>query len=349
MKKLLQTINELLNKGEDIVLTTISDQSGSTPRVVGTKMVVKRDGTIAGTIGGGIVEAAVINEARQCFEQQESRLRFFDLTNDAAAESDMICGGSLTIFLEYIAADSNNKQVFQTLYETISGGKRAALVCGLNGNNRMQRFVVDAKGTPSNGDVPAGLLTEVKRVRTTTSAATVVEYEGAEYLVSYFSVNGQLFIVGCGHVAACTADAAAKVGFRVTAMDDRAEFANRDRFPTADEIRVLDSFDDCFADYDINSESFLVIVTRGHMHDLDVLAQALQTDAGYIGMIGSRKKRDAIYSRLLDRGITPEQLNRVHSPIGLSIEADTPEEIAISITAELIYKRATDNKRWQLM
>lgn len=348
MKKLLQDINALLQADEDIVLTTISGQSGSTPRVIGAKMLVKRDGTITGTIGGGIVEAAAIKEAAKCFELQESRLRFFDLTNGDAAESDMICGGKLTVFLEYIPADNNNRKIFQSLYDTISGGKRAALVCGLNGTD-IERFVVDAKGTPSRSDVPAGLLAEVKRIRTSTSAAAVIKHEGSEYLVSYFSVNGQLFIVGCGHVATCTAEAAAKVGFRVTAMDDRVEFANSDRFPTADEIRVLHSFDNCFADYDINTESFLVIVTRGHMHDLDVLEQALKTDAGYIGMIGSRKKRDAIYTRLLEKGVTQEQLNRVNCPIGLPIEADTPEEIAVSITAELIYKRATDNKRWQLM
>ena len=136
-------------------------------------------------------------------------------------------------------------------------------------------------------------------MRSSTSAATLIEHEGKEYLLSYFAVAGTVYLLGAGHVSACTAEAATRVGFRIVVMDDRVEFANQDRFPTADAIKVLDSFDDCFQGFEIDQDSYLVIVTRGHMHDMDVLDQALQTDAGYIGMIGSRKKRNAIYKKLM--------------------------------------------------
>jgi xanthine dehydrogenase accessory factor len=130
------------------------------------------------------------------------------------------------------------------------------------------------------------------------------------------------------------------VGFRTVVLDDREEFADRGRFPWVDEIHVLESFERAMDGLVINDESYLVLVTRGHAHDRTVLAQALRTTAGYIGMIGSRRKREAIYAALLEAGFTPRDLERVHCPIGLDIGAETPEEIAVSILAELIQMRA---------
>jgi xanthine dehydrogenase accessory factor len=121
-------------------------------------------------------------------------------------------------------------------------------------------------------------------------------------------------------------------------MDDRAEFANRQRYPEANTIKVLDNFDNCFPE--LGTDDFVVIVTRGHQYDRDVLAQALKTKAGYIGMIGSKRKREAIYRSLLQEGFTELDLQRVYSPIGLDIGSDTPQEIGMSIVAELVKARA---------
>ena len=136
-----------------------------------------------------------------------------------------------------------------------------------------------------------------------------------------------------------TALMAAMVDFRVIVLDDRPDFANAERFPGV-ETRVLESFARCFAGIPSGPETFVVIVTRGHAHDADVLAQALRTQAGYIGMIGSRRKRDAVYERLRGQGFSETDLARVHCPIGLEIGAETPEEIAVSINAELVAHRA---------
>ena len=180
------------------------------------------------------------------------------------------------------------------------------------------------------------------------TGASLVHWKESAFLLSAFAVGGNLILVGAGHVAACTAEAAARVGFQVTVMDDRAEFANRERFPQANSIRVLPGFRGCLNGLEIDQDSYIVIVTRGHMHDQDVLEQALATRAGYIGMIGSRRKRNAIYTQLLDKGITGAQLELVRCPIGMAIEADTPEEIAVSIVGELIYQRATGRRAWHL-
>jgi len=350
MKKLLQQICTSLGDGKELVLVTISSQSGSTPRLMGAKMIVQRDGRITGTIGGGVVEAMALLEAKTCFAEGFSRRRTFDLSNGDAAATDMICGGMLELFLEHIAANDANRIMFNDLLSAMQSGRRATLVCQLAGGSRGdQRFVVDHQGKTSRDDIPKALLSAIEQVRSPNSFAMVIEHQGHEYLLSCFAVAGTVYLLGAGHVAVCTAGAAARVGFRVAVIDDRVEFANRERFPWADEINVLPTFSDCFHGKDIDTDDYLVIVTRGHLYDMEVLEQALQTDAGYIGMIGSRKKRNVIYAKLIDRGVTEAQLERVHCPIGVAINADTPEEIAVSIVGELISHRATGRKAWHLI
>ena len=349
MRKFIEQICTLLNEGEDLVLITVASQSGSTPRLAGAKMIIRRNGDIAGTIGGGMVEALAIKEADTCFSSQQTMRRSFDLSNDDAAITDMICGGKLELFLEFIRADDDNRQVFLSLNSAMASGRRSALVCPLTTDGGGTRIVVDHQGRSSHKEVPEQLLAAVKQIRSSTSGCTIIDHAGQQYLVSYFAVGGNLLLIGAGHVAACTAEAAARVGFRVIAMDDRGDFANSKRFPQAEEIKVLSSFVECFKDYDIDEDCYLVIVTRGHKHDLEVLEQALKTKAGYIGMIGSRKKRDAIYTNLINNGVTAAQLKQVHCPIGMAIEADTPEEIAVSIVGELIAQQASGRKLWHLV
>jgi len=349
MKKLIQQICTSLGDGQDLVLVTISSQSGSTPRLAGAKMIVLRDGRSSGTIGGGLIEAKAMEEGRACFATGRSLRRAFDLSNGDAATTDMICGGRMELFLEYIAADEANLRVFHDLLAAMQSGRRVTLVSQLtDGSDPALRFVVNHRGAANRDDIAESLLAAIKQVRSSTSASTLIEHQGQSYLLSYFAVAGTLYLLGAGHVAACTAEAASRVGFRVVVMDDRDEFANHERFPQADAIKVLPSFAGCLNDFDIDGDAYLVIVTRGHMHDMDVLDQALRTDAGYIGMIGSRKKRNAIYAKLRDRGISEAQLEQVRCPIGTAIEADTPEEIAVSIVGELIYQRATGRRAWHL-
>ena len=163
---------------------------------------------------------------------------------------------------------------------------------------------------------------------------------GQEYLIESYSVAGTVFIFGAGHVARQVAAISKRVGFTTLVLDDRKEFASPDRFPDADRILVLDTFEDALQELSLDSDSYIVILTRGHRHDQTVLSQALKTDARYIGMIGSRRKRDTIYRNLLDDGFTTKDIDRVHSPIGIDIQAETPEEIGVSIVAELILERA---------
>jgi xanthine dehydrogenase accessory factor len=154
-----------------------------------------------------------------------------------------------------------------------------------------------------------------------------------------------LVVFGAGHVSMPTVELAAGVGFRVVVVDDRSEFANRERFAAAADILVPKDFSSAVSMLSIDNDTFVVIVTRGHSFDKEVLAGTLRTDAGYIGMIGSRRKRNAIYAALKKEGFTDTDLARVHCPIGLSIGAESPEEIAVSIVAELIQHRAALKKQ----
>jgi xanthine dehydrogenase accessory factor len=192
------------------------------------------------------------------------------------------------------------------------------------------------------GPVPLGR-SVLKKVLTTAQTATRIQtlrFEKALVVVEPSVRFTTAYLFGAGHVAQPTAHLAAMVGFQVWVLDDRKDYVNPERFPEAHRVRLLDSFERAFTDLAITSDSYVIIFTHGHLHDKIVLAQALATDAGYIGMIASRRKRNTIYDALRAEGVHQTQIDRVHSPIGLAIGAETPEEIAVSIVAEMILQRS---------
>jgi len=186
----------------------------------------------------------------------------------------------------------------------------------------------------------ASLITTLTGEAAKAKQSLAVKVEERRYFVEPTVLPGTLYLFGAGHVSRSVAEMASLVDFRTVVLDDRAEFANAERFPGAELLQVVPSFNRSFEGLDIDRDGFVVILTRGHLHDKTVLEQALKTDAGYIGMIGSRRKRDLIYQELLMKGFSQSELERVHAPIGLAIGAETPEEIAVSIVAELIQVRA---------
>jgi xanthine dehydrogenase accessory factor len=159
------------------------------------------------------------------------------------------------------------------------------------------------------------------------------------FLVEPLRSGGTVYIFGAGHVSQKIAPLSEGVGFKTVVLDDRADYANRNRFPGSIEIMVIDSFR-ALPKLAIDDDSYLVIVSRGHLYDKDILEQVLRTKAAYIGMIGSRRKRDLVYEEIVSHGFSREELDRVHAPIGTNIGAETPEELGISIVGELIQARA---------
>ena len=249
-----EEIVKLRREGRRGAVATIISARGSIPSFKTAKMLVRDDGSICGTIGGGCVEAEVWQAAREVMEQEKPRTLTYSLNQDPRYDTGLVCGGTLDIYVEPV--------------------------------------------------LPAALL----------------------------------YIFGAGHVAASLYRTASDAGFDVIVVDDREAYANRERFPEAREV-IAEDFDRAMSRLDISESGYIVIVTRGHRDDMRVLRWAVSTKARYVGMIGSKRKTIAIFRELQREGLAASLFERVHAPIGLDIGAVTPEEIAISITAELIAVR----------
>jgi xanthine dehydrogenase accessory factor len=324
MKNFVRSVCRLIDRNEPFALATVVESSGSTPRSSGAKMAVRRDGSIIGTVGGGLAEALACKNCRAMLEAGDgaAHLMFVDMTQELAADSDMICGGGLSILLETVEPDGLCAAAYRELDGLLRKGVRSVLSTRYEETD-VWRAVNHMVLKDAGENEPR------------------FENRGVNMVfLEPFIPPAPLYIFGAGHVSLFTARVGAMVGFRTVVLDDRADFANKDRFPEADEVVVLPSFDGCFDGLDVDEDAFIVVVTRGHLHDRNVLAEALRTKAGYVGMIGSSKKRDKIYASLLDDGFTQADIDRCHCPIGLTIGAQTPEEIAVSIVGELIKARS---------
>lgn len=342
-------ICDRLERGESLVLATVISRQGSSPRSAGTRMVITQDGQGHGTIGGGLLEARVTQGAMPALAEGRGRVLCFDLTHRDVAVLDMICGGRVDVLLDPVTPEPETMAVFRRLRDIRkSGGESLFLTC-VRGSAAAVAGIHRCLISPESeilGEcpLPDDRLAEVTAAGRKSPFLQVISENEGLIVVQPVVKPQTLVLLGAGHVGMPTAHLAALVGFQVVVIDDRAEFANRERFPDAADVQVVSDFDRALADVTVDEASYIVIVTRGHLHDRTVLIQALQTPAAYIGMIGSRRKRDAIYGALLKQGFTQTDIDRVYSPIGLNIGAETPEEIAVSIVGELIQVRAERGK-----
>jgi len=357
MDEIYKAIERVFDDGRSAVLATIIRQAGPSPRGTGAKCLVKDDGSFVGTVGGGILEARTLDQARAVFETRLPARLHFSLNGTDVAETDMLCGGQVEGFLEPVAAsDPACVSLFQGVGEDLRKGQRGLLIT-LIVPERWQHGDKPKLFLRKNGEI-FGSLPGAQAIETAVSQElkrlmgerhlSIFEMtddagRGVEVLLEPVAAKSLLFVFGAGHVSMQIVPLAARVGFQVVVIDDRGVFADPRRFPEAAEVRCI-PFEGVMERLTVDGASFVVIVTRGHMGDKAVLAQALKTEVRYIGMIGSRKKRDLIYQALLAEGFTQQDLDRVHSPIGIEIGAETPAEIAVSIVAELIQVRAGEER-----
>lgn len=309
-------------------------------------MAIRQGGGIIGTIGGGLLEAEVIQLGQEILQKGTASLRSYHFNAKQAGDAGMLCGGQVRVLVQRMDGnDSEQGGIFAELTRALKSGRKAWLVTEIEGEDG-DRDIRIAQGVGvEDGSVTGGLQVggpELKEtlMGTWSRGPEWVDLQGHRLLIEPVRSQDTVYIFGAGHISQMLAPLTTWVGFRTVVLDDRADFACQERFATADQIEVVNSFDRAFEGLEIGEDSYLVIVTRGHMDDRTVLAQALHTGAGYIGMIGSQRKRDLIYRSLLEEGVEAHDLARVRSPIGIDIHAETPEEIAISILAELIKARA---------
>ena len=338
-----------LRKKEKLALATLVTRVGSAPRAVGAKYLIKGDGTSVGSIGGGCVEAEVWQEAQKVMEEGKGGILHFELTSEQLAKGGLICGGNIDIFLEPLREDFLN--IYQEAARIRQKGGSAILATLVSVDGDFPKGEGSKILLKTSGEKVGSLLGGVELEKKILSEGEVTVKEKKPKVFVLSSENRKMeillepvfsepivYIFGGGHISEQLAPLAKKVHFKVVVIDDREMFANQERFPEADQV-IVSEFEKCFGQLNMDDSSYIVIVTRGHLYDGFVLEQAVKTNARYIGMIGSKKKIKTLYQNLRKKGISKEALKRVHAPIGLDINSETPEEIAVSIVAELIKVR----------
>jgi xanthine dehydrogenase accessory factor len=353
-----------LERGHPFALATVVNVRGSTPREVGAKMIVRTDGQF-GTIGGGCGEAEVFRKARVLLEENTdrgARLAEVDLTGDFDQREIGTCGGIMDVFVD-LWSPARDLAIAQQLADAAANSSAGALLTVVDPGSRGEmpagsRTFIDPKDTAQRCagpiDLPAAALAQIVE-RTADAIPGLLEADGTDALrpVTHLAPNGgmrlfvdpivganRLIIVGAGHIAMPLCALGAMLGFHVTVIDDRASFANRERFPDADQI-IVKPFKAAIESLALDGHCYLVSVTRGHSFDEEVVRAALMQPCGFVGMIGSRRRVKATLERIGESGVPRERLGDVHAPLGVAIGGETPEEIAVSIIAEIIRERRT--------
>ncbi|MBI5604129.1 MAG: XdhC family protein [Deltaproteobacteria bacterium] len=348
MKDIYQEIVQELSQGREIVLATIIRQKGSAPRTQGTQFLIRPDGTFIGTIGGGRLEADVLTAAPRVFSERKNRILYFRLKGEEVAETEMICGGEVDIYLELFSGQNPlDLDLFQKVLEFRETGRPGLLATLLedsqSADRRDGKFLVVPDEDPDLEAYPWispfwKHLPQVLEGNQARFMTAMLQGEEKKVFLEPLMAPSSLYIFGAGHISLYLCTMGKMVGFRVAVFDDRAEFANPQRFPEADEIQV-GPFEQLLDDYLFGPNAFIVVVTRGHLHDHQIIRRVLKSPPRYIGMIGSRHKRGVVFKALKEEGFPEDRIHSIHSPIGLDIQAETPEEIAVSIVAELIQVR----------
>lgn len=336
MKRLFETLQDCIQRKEDAVLVTVIASSGSTPREAGSRMVISQRGLLFGTIGGGAVEFRSQKMAADILKERKSLVKGFKLAPNQVEDLGMICGGDVVVYFQFIAWDNAEMPLFlQKASALFEKDEDAWILMDITEESAWSMAVYsESAGIIGVGGFQAEDLEPMLKTR----AVQVVQGD-KKYYVEPLIRSGTVYVFGGGHVAQELVPVLSHVGFRCVVMDDREEFASKKLFPTAAET-ILGDFNRISDYITITGNDYIVVMTRGHAHDYTVEEQVLHTNACYVGVIGSKNKIRAVSERLKAAGVSDEDIERAHSPIGLPIKAETPAEIAISIAAEMIQVRA---------
>jgi xanthine dehydrogenase accessory factor len=305
------------------------------------KMLVTASGARFGTVGGGCLEAEIIERALGVLRDRRPAVSEHTLNSELAGDYGLTCGGTATIFIEPVFADPVLMAVYDACCALLARGERGVLVTALSWQDGVAKALLAGDGVVGQLDP-----TLIARGRMRGSRVEESALEG-DALIEQVAGAPRLVVFGGGHVGAKVAEAATFAGWRVTIVDDRPDFADAARFPYA-ERAVTCEFQALPDSLGIDSETYVVVATRGHQHDAIIVEQLVRRDLRYIGMLGSRRKV-ALTARLLEQwGVAGDRVARLHAPVGLEIGADTPSEIAISVVAEMILVRRSARRRQPL-
>ncbi len=332
----LELCRELTEEPADFALVTLLSSDGSSPRGPGAKMLVTPD-AIDATIGGGSLELKAMEWAREAIEKKRSARLDVDLTGKEKDSVDMACGGRVAILIQYVYGAAPKSRALFGLLADCQKARRACLWLSAieekDGETRVWQAALP-EGEALTGELPdwaRPLPAEDEK-----SEYRLVECGAGRWLLAE-RVSGlvHLYLCGGGHVGLKTAELAEFCGMNVTVFEDRAEFVTEERFPHAERV-ITPDYQGIFEGIPMGRNDCIVILTRGHRYDTEVLRQAVRTKAGYVGMIGSKRKVAMAMETLRQEGVPEETIAAIHSPIGLPIGAETPAEIAVCIIGEII-------------
>ncbi|MCL2864056.1 MAG: XdhC family protein [Lachnospiraceae bacterium] len=313
MSNMFQKIAEMVVQKKNTVLVTVIDNTGSTPREKGSRMLVGERGRIAGTIGGGTVEFMAEELAKICVTEKKSCTKSYNLAPNEVADLGMICGGSVVVLFQYLS------------YELPHLGEMCQEISSYMIQNR--NFYVLSS------------LSETQTVPFVLRNEKTEDFEEEKYFIEEFVAAGKVYIFGGGHVAQALVPILHGLDFYPVVLEDRADFLTADLFPLAKE-RILVDFKNMQGMIQITDKDYAIVITRCHQFDYDLEKQLLATPAYYIGVMGSKHKAATQKGMLREAGYSKQEINRLHMPIGIKIKAETLAELAISISAELVMKRA---------
>jgi len=331
MKKLVQELCTRLAGGENVVMITVVARSGSAPRGAGARMLVGAQGRLGGTVGGGALEHEAERIALQALERGKCAVRELPVSCGGAAEPGMVCGGAVKLYVQYLrGGDETAVARAEEMIRLLDEGKEAWLVVTLTGEDGGCMETVSPQSDPAR----------YAKLEELSGGCDFFEDEtGQACYAERLNRGGTVYVFGGGHVSQELVPLLSHVGFQCVVLEDRAQFASPALFPDARRV-MLTGFDRALDDICIGKRDYAVVMTRGHQYDLAVQRQLLRTDAGYIGVMGSRHKKEYIFGKLREEGFTDTDLARVVTPVGLTIGAETPAEVAVSVAAQLIQTRA---------
>lgn len=313
-------------------LATVARRRGSLPMSATAKMLVTERGVQLGTVGGGCLEAEITARARDVLERGMPAISEHTLNASAAGDYGLTCGGTAVMFIEPVFPDAQLAEVYAACALLMRGDGRGVLATGVDWSAGSSKLLVHEGVRVGRGDA---------RMAT---AALALDARGEvprlddDVLLEMIAGRPRLVVFGGGHVGARVAEAAAFAGWRVTIVDDRPEYSDAARFPFA-EHAIMADYRDAASVVSFDADSYVVVATRGHEHDAIVMDQLARLELRYLGMLGSRRKVALTWTLLESWGVARDALDRVHAPVGLAIGADTPEEIAVSVVAEMIAAR----------
>lgn len=336
MKAIFEKMIEQLEEKNDVVLCSILGSSGSSPRGAGAKMAVFTDGTTMGTVGGGAVELHATAIAKEALKEKKSLVKGYCLTKNDIEDIGMICGGNVTIYIQFFSGKSEKDMEWvKEVYHLMTEEEEGWVI-----NRMSDGMITDAAiYTKEKGLQFGGQITEDVFKGKLQRNPVLVKGE-PQYYIEPVHRPRKVWIFGGGHVGKALVPVLSAIDFDVVVYDNRPDYAKKEMFPLAKDV-VYGDFCNIKDYITIDAKDYVVIMTPGHQSDYELLEQVLHTDASYVGCIGSRHKVAATVKRLQEAGHTIENIQRIYSPIGIEIKAETPEEIAISIAAQLIEHRAT--------